>query len=271
MLEVLEMAARQVYTAFSNLIILAVFFVLLAYLLKGKEVYKQVKPALTGSAFNFSLMSVNLLLLTPVMSIILTYLYGYQWSIIDRSIWYDLPQPVAIFIAVFLGDFIGYWRHRFEHSRFLWPLHRVHHTDEHMNWLTLQRFHPLNYLTTFIIDTSFLILLGVPPFAIVANNMIRNYYGYFIHADIPWTYGKWSAIFVSPAMHRWHHATQREAYQTNFATVFSVFDRAFGTYRVPGPCNTGLGVRDGYSKSFFGELLHPFNFRVYWRKKPKKE
>ncbi|KZN31666.1 hypothetical protein N474_02045 [Pseudoalteromonas luteoviolacea CPMOR-2] len=271
MLEVLEMAARQLYTAFSNLIMLAVFFVLLAYLLKGKEVYKQVKPALTGSAFNFSLMSVNLLLLTPVMSIILTYLYGYQWSIIDRSIWYDLPQPVAIFIAVFLGDFIGYWRHRFEHSRFLWPLHRVHHTDEHMNWLTLQRFHPLNYLTTFIIDTSFLILLGVPPFAIVANNMIRNYYGYFIHADIPWTYGKWSAIFVSPAMHRWHHATQREAYQTNFATVFSVFDRAFGTYRVPGPCNTDLGVRDGYSKSFFGELLHPFNFRVYWRKKPKKE
>jgi sterol desaturase/sphingolipid hydroxylase (fatty acid hydroxylase superfamily) len=49
-------------------------------------------------------------------------------------------------------------------------------------------------------------LLGFPSYAIIANNLVRHYYGYYVHADLPWTHGKLGKIFVSPAMHRWHHA-----------------------------------------------------------------
>jgi hypothetical protein len=68
---------------------------------------------------------------------------------------------------------------------------------------------------------------------------------------------------VSPAMHRWHHAQDKAAYNTNFATVFSVFDLAFGTFRVPGPCNVALGVPEVMGKGFVGQLIHPLRPSSY--------
>ena len=164
---------------------------------------------------------------------------------------------------MFFGDFIGYWRHRLEHTRLLWPSHAVHHSDTAMTWLALERFHPINRLSTFIIDNSVLILLGFPAYALVVNSVVKHAYGYLIHADLPWTYGRLDNVFVSPVMHRWHHSREQSAYQTNFATVFSIFDRMFGTYRVPGLPNTPLGVTFDMGKGVLGQLLHPFKLSSY--------
>ncbi len=61
-------------------------------------------------------------------------------------------------------------------------------------------------------------------------------------------------------MHRWHHARDVKGTGSNFATVFSVFDKAFGTYYVPGLCNVPLGVTDDQypGKGLIRHLLHPF-------------
>lgn len=127
-----------------------------------------------------------------------------------------------------------------------------------MTWLTLSRFHPLNRLTTMIVDVGFLALLGFPHWALVANVMLRHYYGEFIHADLPWTYGPFKRLFVSPVMHRWHHARDVTGAGSNFATVFSVFDLAFRTYYVPGLCNVPLGVTDDMGAGARGQLMYPF-------------
>ena len=161
---------------------------------------------------------------------------------------------------LFLGDFVSYWRHRVEHTRWFWPAHVIHHSDTDMTWLTLSRFHPINRVTTAVIDTFALALLGFPTWALVANNLVRHYYGEFIHADLPWMYGRLRTVFVSPVMHRWHHARDVTGTGSNFATVFSVFDRAFGTYYVPGLCNVPLGVTDDQypGPGVLRHLLHPF-------------
>ena len=180
---------------------------------------------------------------------------------------------VTVAAAVFVGDFVGYWRHRLEHTRLLWPSHAVHHSDDEMTWLALQRFHPINFTTTFLIDSSVLLLLGFPGFALVANILVRHWWGYFIHADLPWTFGPLGRVFVSPAMHRWHHADDPAAYGTNFATVFAVFDRAFGTYRVPGPCDVRLGVSEAMGEGAAGHLTYPFRkgsyrgLAAWWRRR----
>ena len=109
-------------------------------------------------------------------------------------------------VAVFIGDFTGYWRHRLEHTRILWPSHAVHHSDTEMTWLTLARFHPFNRLTTFTIDSAVLLWLGLPPFAVIANALVRQYYGYFIHAICLGPMAHWARSSSRPAMHRWHHA-----------------------------------------------------------------
>ncbi len=70
----------------------------------------------------------------------------------------------------------------------------IHHSDTDMTWLTLSRFHPINRITTALIDTFFLALLGFPTWALVANNLVRHYYGEFIHADLPWTYGRFGTL-----------------------------------------------------------------------------
>jgi sterol desaturase/sphingolipid hydroxylase (fatty acid hydroxylase superfamily) len=145
-----------------------------------------------------------------------------------------------------------------EHTRWLWPAHAIHHSDDEMTWMTLSRFHPVNRLTTATIDIGFLALLGFPDWALVANEILRHYYGEFIHADLPWTYGPAGRLFVSPAMHRWHHARDVIGAGSNFATVFSVFDQAFGTFHVPGPCTVPLGVTDDMIPTTWSQLAYPF-------------
>jgi sterol desaturase/sphingolipid hydroxylase (fatty acid hydroxylase superfamily) len=202
-------------------------------------------------------------LLIPLYALMANFADAFALRLIGPHFWDRIPSFLVGFAAVFAGDFIGYWRHRLEHTRFLWPSHAVHHSDTAMTWLALIRFHPLNRLSTFVIDNSFLLLLGLPAYALLINAAVKHYYGFFIHADLPWTYGRLDKIFVSPVMHRWHHSIDPVAYQTNFATVFSIFDRAFGTYRVPGLPNTPLGVTSDMGGGVLGQLLHPFRPSAY--------
>jgi len=263
MLEVFQSSIDSIYIGLSNLLPVALVFFLLAIFFNGKKTYSVLKSAFPNGVFNIAIMTFNIIVVTPIVVILSQFLHKYFAT--NFQFWSFVPSVVVIFIAVFIGDFVGYWRHRLEHSRLLWPSHSVHHSDTRMTWLTLQRFHPINRLSTYIIDSVVLIILGFPDYAIIANNLVRHYYGYFIHANLPWTYGKWSLLFVSPAMHRWHHAQEPVAHNTNFATVFSVFDRYFGTYRVPGVCNAQLGVAGFESKGLIGQLLYPFRRHSYIR------
>ncbi len=263
MYDILINSLFAVFTGISNLLYIALFFLLLALCIKRKEAFESIRAAIPNSVFNINILALDLILIAPLLVAISKLLHNANLHVISISSWSNVPAPVTILLAVILGDFIGYWRHRLEHTKFLWPAHVIHHSDTHMTWLTLVRFHPLNRLSTFIIDSSFLLALGLPPYAIIANNLVRHYYGFFIHADIPWTYGKLGYVLVSPVMHRWHHAEEKAAHHTNFATVFAFYDRLFGTYRVPGQCNVRLGVKGKSNKSLLAQLAYPFQPTSY--------
>lgn len=245
------------------------FFLALGYAVKRGQLFGDIRGALPETRLNLQILLFNLIFVAPLIVL------GSQAlaDVVDRhglylvapGSWDALPMVVTMFIAVFVGDFVGYWRHRLEHTPLLWPSHAVHHSDEHMTWIALERFHPINRATTFVIDSGVLLLFGFPAEAVLANNLVRHYYGYFIHADLPWTYGPLGKVFVSPAMHRWHHAADVAAFDTNYATVFSVFDRAFGTFRVPGPCTSPLGVTDDMGKTWSAQMGYAFSARAYRR------
>lgn len=122
-----------------------------------------------------------------------------------------LPAWLQVAAALLLSDLAGYWRHRLLHCDAFWPAHAVHHSDTDMGWLTLIRVHPLERLVNAAFDTLVLSLAGFPPWVVVLNNLVRHYYGYFIHADLPIGYGPLRHVFVSPQMHRWHHAADPRA------------------------------------------------------------
>lgn len=249
------------------------FFLFLGLLVKRTALFTDMRRALAETGLNLQILFFNLIFVAPV---IVVCAQAFHWVFVTQGLslfppgaWESVPLPLVIFIGIFVGDFVGYWRHRLEHSRFLWPSHAVHHSDTEMTWLTLERFHPINRMTSFLIDASVLLFLGLPPAALIANVVARHYYGYLIHADLPWTYGPLGRIFVSPAMHRWHHAADRAAFDTNYATVFSVFDQAFGTFRVPGPCNVPLGVTDDMAPTLAGQIGYAFSPRAYRRRGAK--
>ena len=249
----------------------ALFFITLSLILRGvNETTTGIKNKLSQTMLNLMIILFNLILISPIIFFISSFMNSLEMSLINYEFWENKNSFIVIFIAVFLGDFIGYWRHRLEHSRLLWASHAIHHSDDNMGWLTLERFHPINRITTFVIDTTILSLLGLPLYAIIANNIVRHYYGYFIHSDLKWDMGLLGKIFVSPSMHQWHHASVYRAFNTNYATIFSIFDRMFGTYYVPRTNNIPLGVNQDMGDGLAGQLLYPFKLNSYKRPKKKK-
>jgi len=173
------------------------------------------------------------------------------------AFWASLGPIGAVALALFLCDFMGYVTHRIYHTAALWPVHALHHSDTKLTWFSLIRQHPFDRVGS-LIDLLGLILLGAPDWAILIALPIRHYYGHIIHADLPWTLGPLNWIFVSPAMHRWHHARQYSGKGVNFATIFSIFDRLGGTFYLPGPCTVPTGIDEAMPTSLTGQYLHPF-------------
>ena len=240
----------------------ALWFTGLALLIKGRAAIKAISRMRSELPINVSFFVLDALLVSPVIALIVSVIRnaiaGTPAELISPSSWTSLPTAVTLTTVLFVGDFISFVRHRLEHTATLWPTHAIHHSDVAMTWLTIVRFHPLNRLTTMTIDTACLAAIGFPEWALIANVIVRHFYGEFIHADLPWTYGPLGRVFVSPVMHRWHHARDVKGAGSNFATVFSVFDQLFGTYYVPGLCNVPLGVTDEMGRGMAGQLLFPF-------------
>ena len=180
--------------------------------------------------------------------------------------WSALPGWAVLLAAVAASDFAGYWRHRLMHHAALWPAHAVHHSDREMTWLALARFHPVNRAVAAAVNVAVLAALGFPMWAVLLNALIRNWYGHFVHADLPWTYGRvWSRVFVSPVLHRWHHTRDEAQSGRNFSTVFALWDWMFGTWYCPGRHVGALGIEEpGFPESWAGQIAWPF--RVWIRR-----
>jgi sterol desaturase/sphingolipid hydroxylase (fatty acid hydroxylase superfamily) len=172
--------------------------------------------------------------------------------------WQGVWAPLAVLAALLLDDLAVYWRHRLEHTPWIWRFHATHHSDEALHWLSVLRKHPLSRLLSMIVDALPLLFLGLPVWAVATAALLRNGWGYFIHADLHWTLGPAGKVLISPAAHRLHHARDEELMGTNYAGVFTLWDRLFGTYCDPAPhLGCATGIAEG-TRTFVGELKRPF-------------
>jgi len=194
------------------------------------------------------------------------------------STWFGLHEPALWFLedvqefirdqnwlvqlaaAVFVGDLVGYWRHRVMHTKYLWPFHAIHHSPQQMDWLSNERFHPVNSFVTGLLAVTGLVLCGFSPEVISAQMVARRSYSMFIHVNVPISYGPLNYILISPLMHRWHHSNDPRVIDKNLAVFFSFLDLVFGTYCVPkGEFPTSLGIPpDEMAPRFLDQLVYPF-------------
>ncbi len=172
-----------------------------------------------------------------------------------------LPLAIQAIGVLLLSDFLQYWLHRLFHRGAMWRFHAVHHSPREVDWLSAARFHPLNYCLSFTLPAVLCALLGVPgqTFLILAGFNVT--YSCLVHANLNWTLGPARYLFASPVFHRWHHTSQAEGLNRNFAPTFPFIDLLFGTFYMPPRLPTRFGIEDPVPASFLGQMLFPFRAR----------
>ena len=151
---------------------------------------------------------------------------------------------------------------------FLWRFHRVHHADADYHVSTALRFHPGELLLALPVRLSAIVLLGAPPEAVVAFEVIFGIANVLEHGnfDLPRRFEAALCIaLVTPALHRRHHSTERRERDSNFGTILSLWDRLARTFRPAASSQvfpTGLpGLAGEASRSLVAMLLAPIEGR----------
>ncbi len=171
-------------------------------------------------------------------------------------------QPRAVVMAeMFLaGDLVGYWIHRCFHGAQLWKFHAVHHSSTQLDWLSSVRLHPVNDIAAKLVVALTLACFGFPLKALAAYVPFLTFYAILLHANVNWSFGPLRYVIASPLFHRWHHTTEEEGLDKNFAPLFPFVDLAFGTFHMPKnqrPTYFGT-IATRIPLSFVGQLLFPF-------------
>ena len=169
-----------------------------------------------------------------------------------------LPAGVQLVAAVALFDLAGYWAHRWSHEvPFLWRFHRVHHSTEHLDWVSGFRAHPVDGA---LLAPPFAFLLGagfspeVTGVVAVAQVLI----GIFLHANVRWRLRPLQRLVATPEFHHWHHANEGAAWHTNYSALLPMWDQVFGTYRVPADERPRFyGVDTPVPGALVGQLVWP--------------
>jgi len=160
---------------------------------------------------------------------------------------------------LFAADFLDYWTHRLFHTSKLWRFHAIHHSSEEMSWLSASRLHPFNDMVTRFVQVVPLVLLGFSVHGIILLVPYLVFYVLLLHSNLKWDFGLLRYVFVSPAYHRWHHTSDADGIDRNYAGIFPLWDVVFGTCHFPRHLPTRYGVHaNPPPKSLFGHLLYPF-------------
>jgi sterol desaturase/sphingolipid hydroxylase (fatty acid hydroxylase superfamily) len=172
-------------------------------------------------------------------------------------------QCIAILL---LQDVMMYWIHRLFHTRVAWKFHAVHHSPEVLDWTSAVRFHPVNALAEFAVADTVILLMGFSPLAMVILGPINLIYSVMVHANLNWTFGPLKYVFASPVFHRWHHTTEEEGLDRNFAPTFPFLDLLWGSFYMPaGKRPEVYGTnKQALPPGFVGQTVYPFRGSGAW-------
>jgi sterol desaturase/sphingolipid hydroxylase (fatty acid hydroxylase superfamily) len=158
---------------------------------------------------------------------LLVFLAAYEYRLFEIGwVWWAWP------LCFVLDDLAYYWIHRAGHRvRWFWASHVNHHSSQHYNLSTALR---QSWTGAFTLGFAFklpLVLLGFHPVMIAVVGGFNLIYQFWIHTEAIGRMPRWfEAVMNTPSHHRVHHATNPRYLDRNYAGVFIVWDRMFGTF-----------------------------------------
>jgi sterol desaturase/sphingolipid hydroxylase (fatty acid hydroxylase superfamily) len=230
--------ARPFFADWLNVVKIAGLMTLIGFLLE------QIRPV--GKRVPVSAMLFNLAYVAFSFAVLVTlvpWLQAYTNPIVQR--WGGLVHlrfPDGLFgsllsVGVFLliYDFFYYWWHRAQHATpWLWAVHELHHAERHVNVTTSARHHWLEEsIRVFVVLLPMSLLFRLDGPSVSAVFTLAMFFGYFIHLNLRLELGLFTSVFGGPQYHRLHHSIESQHHNLNFAALFPIWDRLFGTQRLP--------------------------------------
>lgn len=145
----------------------------------------------------------------------------------------DIPFAWWSWPLCFILDDLAYYAfHRSAHRvRWFWASHVIHHSSQHYNLSTALRQTWTGFLSLSFLFRLPLFLIGFPPAMVIFCGGINLIYQFWIHTEVIGRCPRWfEAVMNTPSHHRVHHATNARYLDRNYAGVFIIWDRLFGTF-----------------------------------------
>jgi sterol desaturase/sphingolipid hydroxylase (fatty acid hydroxylase superfamily) len=181
----------------------------------------------------------------------------------------SIPFAARFVLAVVLLDLVRYAAHRVYHRlTLLWWIHQAHHSDTDFDVSTGFRFHPAEVVLSNLLYLGIIALLAPPPLAVLCVAFLTMAQDLLEHSNVAIPERVDRAlrfVLVTPDMHRIHHSDVFSEQNANFGTIFTWWDRMFGTYQSSPsfPHSTmGLGldsIPDGGKLGILAMLAIPFH------------
>jgi sterol desaturase/sphingolipid hydroxylase (fatty acid hydroxylase superfamily) len=194
-------------------------------------------------------------------------------AIIDLHLLGGIPSYWSLPIYFLVTDLLGYWIHRLQHTRFFWPFHSVHHSQQTLTFVTFYRFH---FVEEFFANAAAIIpllLLGAPPKVWLPISFLQWFLQAIQHSELNWRMGPLYRAIAGPVFHSIHHSPDPKYFNKNFGMAFSFWDFLFGTaVDAPDRCRNYGVAGLNMPETILGQFLMPF--RMLYRQRivtPKTE
>lgn len=267
-------AARSVYAGLDyfvlTLLVLALVFVPLERLFPKNTEQKTLRKGWTTDVKYFFVSHIGIQIIS-FFSVIPAQ-HFFTWLIDAEFQRVIAAQPLWLqFIEIlFAVDFFSYWLHRTMHEvPALWKIHAVHHSTEQMDWLASSRVHILEIIPTRLLGYLPIFILGFAPAAVYAYLVFISFHAIFIHANVKFRFPVLRWIIATPEFHHWHHTSQKEGVDKNYAAFLPIYDVVFRTTYMPKHLPTEYSTRGKkLPEGFMAQLLYPF--RQWWEMRQNK-
>lgn len=186
--------------------------------------------------------------------------------------WSHWPFIPAFIGFLLLEDFLHYWLHRYAHEwRWLWKLHRTHHSGTAMNVGLVFRYNvfwtlllPQSWIAALLVYMGLVEVFFAVTFTTFAINVVTHLssrWDLWLWEKVPAIRPLWSVVervITTPDTHHAHHGMGPDSNaRGNYAVVFFLWDTLFGTGKIPRRAQRQIGLPHSGRLHWAEELFWP--------------